>query len=52
MQCVINRLVLCPFFVSGALAGGITKKVKSLLQTNYLKQLRSREVGRGGGGRF
>ena len=45
-----SRLVSL-FCVWGA-AGGITKKVKSLPQTNYLMQLRTREDGRGGGGRL
>ena len=45
-----SRLVSL-FCVWGA-AGGITKKVKSLPQTNYLTQLRTREDGRGGGGRL
>ena len=45
-----SRLVSL-FCVWGA-AGGITKKVKSLPQTNYLTQMRTREDGRGGGGRL
>ena len=52
MQCVINRLVSCLFFCVWGAAGGITKKIKSLPQTNYLTQLRTREDGRGGGGRL
>ena len=45
-----SRLV--SLFVSGALRKVSRRRSEAFSRLNYLKQLRSREVGRGGGGRL